>query len=318
MKTEIAKDVRRRAVLFFLCLVVGTGCATPNLSPFADATSEMASAGRKTGEITRAELERREALRPAAGNPPSAKFVDSWKPRRKAFDDIEEYAGALAALGGASSNSKSNVARVVGSLQELASNVPGYGSGFNAAGDVLITVGQTVIEVKAYRTAAKLVEATHPVVKEVVGALEKDLDELKVLYASLANAQLRALKNEAEGPQTYLSGLTALRDELRTRGTNVIEDAAQRQKLALLDSHIAVVAPEVDEAGKRIAARKRAIDDGIILFEQARETLGTWLRTHEQLHSALTAKQVPNVALLVARTQELKAAADQLRKSQSP
>lgn len=324
MKSNSTKHALATSLIVIVAMILAAGCATPNLGPFADATASMSAAGKRAGDLSLALLATQTiksnagTFRPGDTNHPSVQFEQSWKLRRKALDDIEAYTASLGALGDASSNSKSNVTQVVSALQELASNVPGIGSGVTAAGDLLITIGRTIIEVKAYRDMAKLVKAAHPLVKEVVAALEKDLGDLQILFESLMRAELRRLKNKAEAPQKYYDKLRGELDTLRTAAGELAGDTVNGNKIIRLDQLIAGVESEVSALDKEIAAQKLAMEDGLHFFEQAKETLSTWLESHGQLHAALSEKQLPNLALLISRAQELKAAADNLRKPQSP
>jgi len=305
-------------------VVFVAGCTTPNLKPFADATSTMSSAGRKAGDLTLSQLAGKTiktgqgTFRPGDANHPSVQFENSWNLRRKTIDDIEAYAAALAALGDASSNSKSNVTQVLGSLKELAGNVPTFGPAFNAAGDLIVTIGQTVIEIKAYHDMAKLVQAAQPLVNDVVDALNKDFAGLQILYESQSRAELKRLKDDAEAPRKYYDSLCDSRNSLRDIGGAIVDDSSKRDKILQLDLLIAGVEPQIKEFDKQIAAQKQAMEDGLLFFKQAKQTLLAWQQTHDQLYNALSEHQIPNLTLLVARAQELKAAADNLRKPQTP
>lgn len=304
------------ALLWTILAGLIAGCATPDLQPFADATSAMAGSTRKAGEIARSQLQRGEAVRPTGAN--SLKdFDESWKVRREALDHIEAYATSLAALGTASANAKANMGQAFSALKTLASKVPGYGEAFNAANDLVISIGQSAIELKAYRDMSQFVSAADPIVQSVVTNLDKDLRLLKTLYHSQASAQLRAVKDQAEPSQTYYRKLAAAREGLRKEGAEILANQGNQEKLTLLDKHIAVVEPEVKEHEKRILSQAAAMENGLLLFEEASETLKAWGKAHGALHVALTEKRMPDFGLLIARAQELRAAAENLRRPQT-
>jgi hypothetical protein len=302
------------------CLLI-TGCATPNLRPFADATATLKTSVKIAGDLTISQLSAQtitisdQTFIPGETNHPAARLETSWQLRRNAMDAVASYSSSLASIADAAASGKGNAQRVVDAVNQLASHVPAIGLGLTAAGDLLVSLGATLIEVKAYRDLAKAVNAAHPVIQLVAESLMKDFDALAIQYESLQRNQIRKLKDSAEKPRAYHAKLIEKRSTLRAQSDGIADDSARRDTMHAIDTLVAAVEPEVLAYDREISRRAAELRDGLQFFREAREALAVWLSAHRDVHIALREKRAPNIILLVSRAQELAVLASNFRQN---
>ncbi len=293
------------------------GCATPDLAPFSEATATLKTAVKQAGDLTVQSIATQtvtiqgQAIAPGDENHPAAELKKSWEKRRRAMEAVAAYSASLAAIADASENRKANAEAVVGAVQELAANC-GFSTGTGAAGDILVTVGSTIIELKAHRDLSRAVSSVQPVAAAIAKALTNDFQELAALYESALRREIRRLKNEREGPDAYFSSLIQRRNSLRSAGAGLAADS-RREEMAALSSLVAAVQPEIESYDSQIAAHQLALENGLRFYSDAALAIDAWQRAHAEVQRALDENRRPNLSVLMSRALELRELVQQIK-----
>ncbi len=183
-------------VTVLLSALLVSGCATPNLKPFADASTTLSITVKRGGDL---------AIKPLAKTPlwvydvlvppgdPKHPYKDleaSWELRQRAMDAVLIYSTSLDAINEAVAHREENAEALVNSVQQLASAVPGYGAAFNSFGTLVVKGLKITVEVKAYHDMRQAVEAADPAIQLVARGLKEDFTGLSNLFEAPLNDQL--------------------------------------------------------------------------------------------------------------------------------
>jgi hypothetical protein len=164
----------KRTLSVALLLGLFVACRIPNLKPFSDATTEMATVLKQGFDRTRAALSAAEetAADQAAFKNDLAALDARWKPTRAALSALTAYSDSLTALAEAGKKGPETMAKVTGAVSDLAAAV-GAVPPVGAAVDVVKLVGAKIIEMQAERDirkalgkAAEAVDIMAPLLKE--------------------------------------------------------------------------------------------------------------------------------------------------------
>lgn len=149
-----------------------SGCATPDLAPFAAASSTLASSVKHGGNLAINPVAQRsmwvgdELVAPGGENHPAKELRNQWNARLKTMDAVIVYSASLAAINEAAAKRKENATELVDAVKELAASVPGINVGAGPAGDLMISGLGILVEVKAWHDMSKAVSAADPAVQK--------------------------------------------------------------------------------------------------------------------------------------------------------
>lgn len=321
MKCEQLEPVKIIMRLFLLAVVI-YGCATPNLKPFADATSTLSRTVKKGGDMVIAQVTGKtvvvngQTFEPDHSKHPVVKLKESWELRKKTMDALIVYSASLAAIADASAKRQSNATAVVSAVKELALTIPGLNIGSNAAGDLIIYGLSLAIEVKAYHDMAEAVKSAHPAVELIAKALGKDMEGLPIEFQNNLDDEIQEAKKALWQPLKYYNSLIKERTEFRRSLPSDLDKPGSVEGMLKLDALIQAVEPEVNRSREKIAALQNKLDTGLKFYEMAQESIQTWVQAHQDIQKAFTEKRAPNLVLLAARAQELKGLIEKFEESQ--
>lgn len=304
--------LRLLTALLCAALLSLTGCQTPDLKPFAAATTSVAASIGEGGDLAVSALAEEsfqingEIVAPGSDGHPAKQLATAWEARAKAADALLVYSSSLAALNDASANRKENAAAVYGSLEKLASAIPGVSLGSSAVGNLLITATSGVVEVKAWHSMREAVEGADPAVQLLATAFKADLRNLGEAYAGYYNGAL------IEAGTTDIRALRRLEAKLRDAqaakrnevNSNPLDQAAGSE-LTRIDALLAPVAEELANHRAELARIQLKIAEGRRFYAKAAAAVDAWAAAHHDLRDSFAQNRAPNLALLTVRAQEL-------------
>ena len=302
------------------CVVLLTGCATPDLKPFAEASRALSGAVTAGGTLAIEPIARMPHVTDGASIPPDdarhpAKALrDSWALRRKTMDAILVYSASLAAISEAAQNRRENAAGVVKAVSDLAAAVPGVGVISQGTGALLSFGLGAVVEVKAFHDMREAVASANPAVRLVAAALRSDFGDLAGLYESSQNTLLLQTGRDVRPLEQVHEALRKQRAAERAKVASNAADKTAGAELARLDALMAGIEPELTRVRSARAAAQEAKDGGRNFFKSAQSAVDAWAAAHGDLVNAFDENRMPNLVLLGARIDELKVILDDLRK----
>lgn len=310
------------SVVSLLCLVVLAGCTTPDLTPFADAGKAVSTGVNTAGDLAIKPLthmalwdsKSNKYVEPDDPSHPAKKLQESWELRRRAMDAVLVYSASLAEISQASARRKQNAAELVDSVKQLASAVPGITAVPTAAGDLVVTVASAGIEVKAWHDMGKAVRAADPAIQLVATMLKKDFAGLSKLFQDQRKADLLHVVLDLRPVENVYGKLLEQRENLRKAVAKDPCDLSKGGDLARLDTLMAGVEQDRNRRLSEKAQIQASLADGQAVFAAADAALDAWASAHKGLVKSLEQNRAPNLALLVARAEELKAIVDRIRK----
>lgn len=290
-----------------------SGCQTPDLKPFATATSGVATSIVQGGDLALREMARAPAtvddalVAPGAENHPARKIGAEWEIRRRSAEAILVYSGALAAIGDASANRKANATELVKSVRQLAEAVPGVGAISNVAGSVTVSLAGIGVEIKAWRDLGRAIQNADKAIAIVAGVFRADLESMSNLHAGFHTRQMSLARLAPEFRalddlhKTLRKEQQAKRDALKAAPA----DVTLGTDLARLDALIAGVERDLNPRLALIARHRTALAEGTEFYQSAIRGIDAWAAAHRDLAESFTQKRAPNLALLLARAQEI-------------
>src|SRR5512137_1027507 len=139
-RTDPRLRTQRDMAAWLLVALLLSGCAVPNVKPFADATSTYRDA------ITTAGATVADALRRGSEPEKVPEATRLWSARVKAADALVYYAGALSNIA-AYHSAGDSVQRLSDTVGELAALMPTTGAMGKEAVAIGAIIGRTVVEV---------------------------------------------------------------------------------------------------------------------------------------------------------------------------
>lgn len=295
------------------------GCATPDLKPFAEASKTLSVSVSKGGDL---------AIKPLAkmpvwvndslvepGDPahPYTALEATWAERRTMMDAVLVYSASLEAISDAAAHRNENATELVGSVQQLASAVPGYGAAFNSAGALVVTGLDIVVEVKAWHDLRRAVESANPAIQLVARGIKLDFTELSHLYEAPLNDQLLKLGTSMRPVVRFEQALQQQRDAQRKLVEADPGDSAKGAELARLDGLYATAAADLNQIRSERALVAEEITQGNEFFTSAIQAVDAWAKANAELVKAFKDQQTPNFTLLITRADELNELVNQLK-----
>jgi hypothetical protein len=231
----------------------------PDLKPFADATTAMASAMRQGYAQTEGRL-----ARAGAGDARLKELRDRWEPTRKAVVAIVAYSDALAALGDAGAKGEESAGALISSLEGVQQAVGALIPGLPA-----IPAGVTTAFRKINGVIAKI--RARRALKEVVGeaddALRAAADILSLNFRSLSEINRSAAVELRAKLAADNFALRSYHDSLagELRATTVVLthllDYQSKDKIASRDTTVAALRAADADFASQLDARLRAVGD---------------------------------------------------------
>jgi hypothetical protein len=321
------------AALTALALLM-TGCAVPDVQPFADATVDLAGAVRQVGQEVTATM-RQASETPAERDTELAAEADRleglWSDRNRAMDMLIAYADALANIAQSGQSARQQAEALTASISSLASYLPGPGALSNEAATIMNLVFQTAEEVRRAHDLAGAIDRAHPLVEGITGILRDDLAGMRSLYRINAAELFVPLDDAYLGHRAYREALLLQRALLRAeyiRLRAAAEDAQQpdsereaaaaRADLLLVDiqqceEHAQLTdEPEQAYQAARVALARRR-DTVLGMIDAAIAGITALEQSHRDLRDAVRHNRRPNVRLIVLRAMEIRQAVQMLR-----
>jgi hypothetical protein len=238
----------------------------------------------------------------------------SWEIRRKTMDAVLVYSSSLAAINDAAAHRQENATELVGAVKQLAAAVPTLGTGVSAAGDLIVFGLGIVVEIKAWHDMRKAVASADPAIQLVAKALKKDLAELSNEFQSKPNDHLIQIDAALRPVKRVRDALKDQRDAQRTRVVAAPGDATLGAELVRLDGLLATAEADVNKLETEKARIEGFRADGLEFFGSVIEAVDAWAAAHADLVKSFEQRRPPNLALLVARAEELKDIINNLKK----
>lgn len=301
------------------------GCQTPDLKPFASATTSVAAGIVQGGDLALREMARAPAMvddlvvAPGAENHPAKRIGAEWEIRRRGAEAILVYSSALAAIGDAAANRKANATELVKSVRQLAEAVPGVGVVSNVAGSVTVSLAGIGVEIKAWRDLGQAVRNADKAIAIVAEVFRADLQTMSNLHAGFHTKQI-SLARLAPEFRALDDLYKTLRKEQQARRDAVKAapaDAAPGNDLARLDALIAGVERDLNPRLALIARHRAALAEGTDFYQSAIRGVDAWAAAHRDLADAFTQKRAPNLALLLARAQEIQGLLQEIKSAKT-
>ncbi len=293
------------------------GCKTPDIHPFADATAAVGMSVAQGGDMVVTPLTKRTINNKSPGAPdhPGVKLATAWDVRRATMEAVVQYSASLVAISDAAAKSQNNASQVVGAVQELARNIPNSGiqAGLDKAGDLLVYVGKTIIEIKAYHDMAKAVQAADPAIQEIAKVLQADFKDLAVEYYNRVNDDLDGLVTDLRPVERHYQKLKQERDRLRDKVNESVTNTEQGNELARISELLSKVEPEYETIRRAIQETELRRARGQRFFQETQAALSAWAQAHASLARTFREKTKPNFILLITKAEELRTLINQLR-----
>ena len=300
-----------------------SGCQTPDLKPFADASATLVSGINQGGDMAIAPLASQAVMvngvlvAPGAPEHPASKLIALWAERRAAANAILAYSQSLADINDAATNRKATATSVVDAVRHLAAAVPGVNVSSNAAGDLVVFVLSAGIEVKAWRDMASAVKSADPAVQAIAGVLKQDFAALSAELESVTLNQLTSSTTPAlrEVDRLY----EPVREKQRAQRILLATDLSNLSvstELLRLDSLRAGLEPDL----VALRAEKSRLEDtrtaGKNFYAAAGGAIDAWAAAHHDLVESFEEHRGPNLRLLATRAQELNTVIKEFRSEQ--
>jgi hypothetical protein len=284
-----------------------TGCAVPNVTPFADATAAYRDA------ITTAGATVADALRKSSEPEKTLEAATVWAERVKAADALVYYAGSLSSIVGAHQSAQDTVQRLGDTVGELAAYVPATGAIAKEGVAIAAVIGRTILEVKAAHDLDRAVEKAHPVLAKIADVLKKDLIDLQVLCRNAYLDMDQSLINQWRPGKNHYEKLVEAVQKARLEADTAGFDGATIGRLKELEALLAAQEIHFREhrhARAAVAAQQAAAE---AMLDQAIAGTDDWINAHAEIGAAIRANRSPNIVLLMSRAQEIQRAVDRIR-----
>jgi hypothetical protein len=304
----------------FIAWLNFTGCATPDLAPFASASSTLAGSVKQGGNLAINPITQRsmwvgdQLVAPSDENHPAKALRDQWGARLKTMDAVIVYSASLAAISDASAKRKENATQLVDSVKKLASAVPGINVGAGPAGDLMISGLGMLVEVKAWHDMAKAVAAADPAIQKIAEIIAKDMASLRDLFESPIRADIARVSNALRPVDRTYAALQNARQNLRVNVAADPNGSNSGDALTRLDTLAEGVRPELESLREEREDLEDNLASGKEFFDAAIKGIEAWAQTHTELAAAFKENRRPNLVLLAARAEELNTIITELRK----
>jgi hypothetical protein len=318
-RPEISALKCGKVIMGLSTVLLLSGCTTPDLKPFAEASKTLSVSVNKGGDL---------AIKPLAkmpiwvkdglvepGDPahPYTALQAQWTERQNVMEAVLVYSASLEAISDAAAHRNENATELVGSVQQLASAVPGYGAAFNSAGTLVVKGLEITVEVKAWHDMRRAVEAADPAIQLVARGIKLDFTEISHLYEAPLNDQLAKLGASIRPVVRFEHALREQRDAQRKLVETDPSDSVKGAELARLDGLYATAVADLNQIRSGREKVEDEIAQGKEFFASAIQAVDAWAGANAELVKAFKDQRTPNFTLLIARAEELKEIVNQLK-----
>jgi hypothetical protein len=311
---------------FTLSLV---GCATiPDLSGYTAATDQLRQSVKSAGESVTTEIELVSLVFKESGGDATTisqltdakdKFQKQWEERNKAMTAIVGYASSLEAIASAGKDGKESAKALGDSIEGLLSTlgiVPGAQLA-NVANETIQIIYAEVAKVKAQESLEKSLQATGPIMEQMVAIIEVDSAALKASFEIAIDAQILQLQrnNEPVRSGNERDALIKLRDKGNKELVNELKKTDQNnhankikelgENISVIDKRLSALNPEwvsYTNDLKELHSRKRI---GLALMQASSKALTAWKGTHVKLSDAVKNKRSPSIHEVIAAANDI-------------
>ena len=317
-------SLRKMGAAAILCVAFATmltGCATPTVTGFSDASKTLALAVKTGGTMAITPLATQPIwddtnkvfIEAGAEEHPFKELEEQWQTRRKAMDAVLVYSASLEAISNAAANRKANAEGLAGSVGQLASSVPGYGSAAKAGAVVIKKGMEVVVEVKAWHDMRQAVEAADGAIQKLAPVIKENLETLGRQHSANVLVALAAHRKATFTLLTQEKTLLKNRDAQRAVVDATPGDATKGAELTRLETLLATVQVDANRARAEKARLRESQRIGKEFFESAAQGVEAWALSHAEIAKAFQENRTPNLGLLVARAEEIRAMVDEIK-----
>lgn len=263
-----------------LLWMVTTGCHTPNVKPFADATADLHSAVRQVYNTTWTQLDGFEAIDKDTGNKISRgstnhfanRLTNGWAPRLQVMEAMVSYSESLVNIVNAGETSKANAKAISEQAAKLVEATP-WGVYGDAAKSIFQQVHGLAVSVAQYRSISRAVEKADESVQRCAEAIGRDVESLGRMLGPLHEDQEAGIIRKFNNHRAYVNAVTDSKKEfenklLQLRG---VEDGG---RLALLNARHALVTAIAERAsGDTLGDLTNKLQAATAKFDQAEKNV---------------------------------------------
>lgn len=311
---------------FTLSLV---GCATiPDLSGYTAATDQLRQSVKSAGESVTTEIDLVSLVFKESGGDATTisklakakdDFQKQWEERNKAMTAIVGYAGSLEAIASAGKDGKESAKALGDSIDGLLSTL-GIVPGAQLAGvakETIQIIYAEIAKVKAQESLEKSLQATGPIMEQMVVIIEVDSDALKGSFEIAINAQISQLQrnNEPVRNGSERDDLIKLRNY---RNKALIAELKQpdpkshakkikeiTEDISVIDTRLSALNPEWVSYTNDLNELQRRKRIGLGLMQASSKALTAWKSTHVKLADAVKNKRSPSIHEVISSANDI-------------
>lgn len=331
---QVQKDswhsgINRRIIFVSAFTLSLVGCATiPDLSGYTAATDQLRQSVKSAGESVTTEIDLVSLVFKESGGDATTitklakakdDFQKQWEDRNKAMTAIVGYASSLEAIASAGKDGKESAKALGDSIEGLLSTlgiVPGAQL-VGVAKETIQIIYAEVAKVKAQESLEKSLQATGPIMEQMVAIIESDSAALKASFEIAMDAQILQLQrnNEPVRNGSERDDLVKLRNyrnkalvaELKQPDPNNHANKLKEltEDISVIDKRLSALNPEwvsYTNDLKELQSRKRL---GVGLIQASSKALTAWKGTHVKLSDAVKNKRSPNIYEVIAAANDI-------------
>lgn len=316
MKTFLTRIV---FAVVFISIFMTSGCAIPDLKPFADATITLSTGVKEGGDHIIKSLKELpykkdgRLIHPTDVNHPANKLVTHWDERIRAMDALVAYSDSLASITSAHANAKSNVEAFGNSIESLGQYIPSASAYTGDVKALIELLMQTGIEIKSYHSLRKAVEKAQKPMGEIADLIYADVTDLEKINKRMYQKSKANLGFEAKKVLAKYNDIDGQRKKWVPRLKDKAQEANALEMLKKYDQLLKNLQPELQAANESLANSKEKSEKLASLLSNAKKAIVHWKKANDGLAQALKNNRQPNIRLLVAKAIEIKSAVDKLR-----
>lgn len=308
---------------------MASGCAIPDLKPFADATATLNTGVRESGDhiiksLKELPFKTKEGRLISVNNKkhPVNGLAKAWSERIGAMDALVAYSDSLANITNANANAKSNIEAFGNSIESLSQYIP---SASAYSGDVRVLTEkliQTGIEIKSYHSLSRAVEKAQGPLGEIADMICADANDLGIINKRMYQKSKANLRFEAQTVRAEY----AVRNKLRKKWVSQFAKAAKAEDAAqeAQEATALKMLKEYDRLFENFQHDLQAINQSLAdckdkserlasLLSKTKKAIVYWKNANDELAQALKDNRQPNIRLLVTRAIEIQNAVKKLR-----
>jgi hypothetical protein len=299
------------ARFLLLVVVLAWGCAAlPDVSPFASASRDLASAVKASGTAISGELHASPDVESHA-----RQFDAAWAARNQAMQGVVAYSDGLVGIVKATGEARASARSLADKLGALATAVniaqPGAGAAIGVASDTAAFIWAQIALARGAESLDEALGHAQPAIDRLAEIIGRDTRDLAKIVRAMAEAERGALNKTYNTAIGYREVVEQEREKLRAKDFAGL--AKSQPELKRVEELLALVSAEVqkyDEQKARIDAREKA---GLLLVGATSDALERWAAAHRDVALSLQNRRPVNVESLTAGAVELRALVARIR-----